>query len=124
MTDSTIVPPKTSDVSWLLDSRKDALKKASCCVYLLAKEGLSSDDVGAERGTVSQEMRPGAGFKTGGFVSPFRAPEPLPILNPSDFVPKNGFPVVKGLKKSWGGNRRTTGVLERVRHVLEYSWVA
>ena len=29
---------------------------------------------------------------------PFRAPEPLPILNPSDFVPKNGFPVVKGLK--------------------------
>ena len=29
--------------------------------------------------------------------NPFRAPEPLPILNPSNFVPKNGFPVVKGL---------------------------
>ena len=36
-----------------------------------------------------------------GFASqprgPFRAPEPLPILNPSNFVPQNGFPVVKGL---------------------------
>ena len=30
-------------------------------------------------------------------VNPFGAPEPLPILNPSNFVPKNGFPVVKGL---------------------------
>ena len=30
-------------------------------------------------------------------MKPFRAPEPLPILNPSKFVPKNGFPVVKGL---------------------------
>ena len=28
-------------------------------------------------------------------VHPFRAPEPLPILNPSNFVPKNGFPGVK-----------------------------
>ena len=32
-------------------------------------------------------------------LNPFRAPEPLPILNPSNFVPKNGFPVVKGLTK-------------------------
>ena len=30
-------------------------------------------------------------------INPLRAPEPLPILNPSNFVPKNGFPVVKGL---------------------------
>ena len=30
-------------------------------------------------------------------LNPFRAPEPLPILNPSNFVPKNGFPVVKAL---------------------------
>ena len=30
-------------------------------------------------------------------LNPFRAPEPLPIQNPSNFVPKNGFPVVKGL---------------------------
>ena len=33
-------------------------------------------------------------------LDPFRAPEPLPILNPSNFVPKNGFPVVKGLTPS------------------------
>ena len=32
-----------------------------------------------------------------GGVNPLRAPQPLPILNPSNFVPKNGFPVVKGL---------------------------
>ena len=35
--------------------------------------------------------------KKNGF-NPFRAPEPLPILCPSNFVPKNGFPVVKGLR--------------------------
>ena len=28
-----------------------------------------------------------------------RAAEPLPILNPSNFVPKNGFPVVEGLRR-------------------------
>ena len=28
----------------------------------------------------------------------FRAPKPLPILIPSKFVPKNGFPVVKALR--------------------------
>ena len=33
-------------------------------------------------------------------LNPFRAPEPLPILNPSNFVPKNGFPVVTTRKKS------------------------
>ena len=32
-----------------------------------------------------------------GTLNLFRAPEPLPIPNPSSFVPKNGFPVVKGL---------------------------
>ena len=35
--------------------------------------------------------------KVNGVVNPSRAPEPLPILNPSNFVPKKGFPVVKGL---------------------------
>ena len=29
---------------------------------------LSNDDVGVARGTVLQEVRPGAGFKTGDFV--------------------------------------------------------
>ena len=37
--------------------------------------------------------------------NPFRAPEPLPVLNPSIFVPKNGFPVVKGLM--WDGSPAT-----------------
>ena len=35
-----------------------------------------------------------------GDLNPFRAPEPLPILNPGNFVPQNGFPVVKGLRNS------------------------
>ena len=29
-------------------------------------------------------------------LDPFGAPKPLPILNPSNFVPPKGFPVVKG----------------------------
>ena len=33
-------------------------------------------------------------------LDPFRAPEPLPILNPINFVPKNGFPVLKELSCS------------------------
>ena len=32
-------------------------------VYFLACKGLSNDDVGVARGTVFQEVRPGAGFK-------------------------------------------------------------
>ena len=32
-----------------------------------------------------------------GLLNPFRAPESLPTLNPTSFVPKNGFPVGKGL---------------------------
>ena len=39
-----------------------------------------------------------------GILNPFRAPEPLPILNPSNFVPKNGFPVGKGLIPKIVGN--------------------
>ena len=33
-------------------------------------------------------------------LDPFTAPEPLPILNPSDFVPQKGFPVAKALSTS------------------------
>ena len=32
-------------------------------------KGLSNDDVGAARGAVFQEIRPGAGFRTGDFVN-------------------------------------------------------
>ena len=37
-------------------------------MFLFAKKGLSNDDVEVARGTVFQEVRPGAGFKTGEFV--------------------------------------------------------
>ena len=37
-------------------------------MYFLVCEGLSNDGVGVTRGTVFQETRPGAGFKTGEFV--------------------------------------------------------
>ena len=40
-------------------------------------------------------------------INPLRAPEPLPILNASNFVPKNGFPVVKRLTKE--KSKRTCG---------------
>ena len=36
-------------------------------------------------------------FARDSVLNPFKAPEPLPILNTSNFVPKNGFPVVEGL---------------------------
>ena len=34
-------------------------------------------------------------------LDPFGAHEPLPILNPSNFVPKNGFPAVTGSREVW-----------------------
>ena len=40
-----------------------------------------------------------------GKISPCRAPEPLPILSASNFVPRNGFPVVKGLTKYFYDSR-------------------
>ena len=36
--------------------------------FFLVFKGLSDDDLGAARGAVLQEIRPGAGFKTGDFV--------------------------------------------------------
>ena len=55
-------------------------------------------------------------------VNPFRASEPLPILNPSDFVPKNGFPVVKGLRPIFWGRAglRTLRELSYVRTTAAY----
>ena len=56
-------------------------KKASLNIFMFAPKGSSNDDVGAARDTVFQEIRPGAGFKTG-----------------DDFVKA----------KSWGCYRKTT----------------
>ena len=53
--------------------------KKTTFIYSLACKGLSNDDVGVAMGTVFQEIRPGAGSKTGDFV-----------------------------KKRWRGNSRTT----------------
>ena len=36
--------------------------------YILVREGLSIDDVGVAKGTVLEEMRPRAAFKSGDFV--------------------------------------------------------
>ena len=42
--------------------------KNSIFLFFFACKGLSNDDVGAARGTVFQEIRPGVGFETGDFV--------------------------------------------------------
>ena len=42
--------------------------EASVLVYFLGRKDLSNDDVRVARGTVFQEIRPGAGFKTGDLV--------------------------------------------------------
>ena len=47
-------------------------------------------------------------------VDPFRAPEPLPLLNPSNFVPKNGFPVVKGLRAA-GARSESLGFVRNIK---------
>ena len=66
--DSTIAPPQKikrislKNVSWLLETRKDAMKEQSSRVSLFAKEALSNYDVGVARGTVFRETQPGAGF--------------------------------------------------------------
>ena len=57
-----------TNVKWLLDMRKDGMNKISSLVFLLAKKGLSNDDVSVARGTVFEEIRPGAAFETGDFV--------------------------------------------------------
>ena len=52
----------------LLDTRKDAITNRFSPNILFSKEGLSNDDVGVARGSEFQEeVRSGAGFKTGDF---------------------------------------------------------
>ena len=56
------------NVSWLLDTRKDAMKKdlvlSSCLRRTTSNDGV----VGVARGAVFQQIRPGVGFKTSDFV--------------------------------------------------------
>ena len=65
MTDSTIAPPpnqrfslKSNFLSWLLDTRKDAIDKKKVSIHFLVCRDLSIDDVKVSRDTVFQEMRP------------------------------------------------------------------
>ena len=45
------------------------LRKIYISIFFLVCEGLSYDNIGVARGTtIFQEIRPGPGFKTGGFV--------------------------------------------------------
>ena len=68
--------------SWLLDTRKDVIKK-SVFMYFLVCKGPSNDDVGVARSTVFQEMRGG------------------------ELVSKPAI----SRKKSWGGYRSKTLIL-------------
>lgn len=47
-------------------------------------------------------------------LHPFRAAKPLRVLNPSNFVPRNGFPVVT--PKSQGGGTTVPGT-NNIHHV-------
>ena len=60
-----------TNASWLLDMRKVAINSRSQHIFLFATIGLWNNDLGVARGIiiiVLQEVRPGAGFKTGDFV--------------------------------------------------------
>ena len=69
-----IVPPTNlrfslTNVSCTLDTREDDTKKHNFVCFLVWKELLSIDDIGVASGTAfHQEIRSGAGFKTGDSV--------------------------------------------------------
>ena len=44
------------------------MKSISSHIFLFVREGLWTDDVGVASDTASQEIRPGAGIKSGDFV--------------------------------------------------------
>ena len=75
MTDSSISAPSkpsifSSSVSYLLDTRKDAMfliKKDKGQNIFLVYSRLSNDDIEMSRGPIFNERRPGAGFKNGLF---------------------------------------------------------
>ena len=56
-----------TNVSWLLDTRRDTIEK-DVSIYFLVCKDVSIDDVGVSRDIVYQEIRPGAGFETADFV--------------------------------------------------------
>ena len=80
-TDSTIAPPKNKPAMFINECfiimaarHKEGCYGKNVFIYFLVCKGLllrvvlSNHDVGVARGTVFQEIRPGAGLKTGDFV--------------------------------------------------------
>ena len=73
-TDSTIASPQKNTTTFFNERfvadrhKKECHEKVSSKCILVCK-GLSNDGVGVASGTVFQEIRPGAGFKTGYFVN-------------------------------------------------------
>ena len=71
-TDSTIDPPKKPaslfNELFMAARREEGCYEKSILKNFDVRKRLSNDDVGAARGAVFQELRPGAGFKTGDFV--------------------------------------------------------
>ena len=94
--DSTIAPPKirrfsSTNVSWLLDTRKDTIEN-KVSIYFVVRKGLSIDMTSGCRGT------------------PYlRRYDREPVLKPAIL-----------LKKSWRGYRRTTHMRLRTHNVLGY----
>ena len=66
--------PKTGDFfneRFMATRHEERCYEKSISIYFLVCKGLlvqSNDAVGVARGTAFQELRPGAGFKTGDFV--------------------------------------------------------
>ena len=93
--------PKTTynTIPYLGSTRVGYFVGISCLDIKNHQEGLREIEKFLETPTICRALtRSRACNGVCGFINPFRAPEPLPILNPSNFVPKNGFPVVKGLR--------------------------
>ena len=70
-TGSTIAPSRNGDFfneHFMAARHEEGCYEKSILTYFHVCIGLSSDVVGAAKGTVFQEIRPGAGFKTGDFV--------------------------------------------------------
>ena len=76
MTDSTIDSPQNqlfclTNERFVAARHKEVCIEKSLFVHVFVCKGLSNDDIGVARGTVFQEIGPGAlpaGFKTGDFV--------------------------------------------------------
>ena len=72
-TGSTIRPPPKTAIlfneRFMAARQEERRYDTQLFVYFLVCKGLSNDGVGVARGTVFEEIRPGASFKTGDFVN-------------------------------------------------------